>query len=100
MAWGLWNKIKQGIKKVGSAVKTGAKFVNNNIIKPFKPMIGAVADKFIPGGSKIVDVVSDGIDEFSEGRGKTWASNQISNLGVRPGFASANEIRPYKKLNL
>jgi hypothetical protein len=39
MAWGLWNKIKQGFKKVGNFVKKAASFVNDKVIKPFKPVI-------------------------------------------------------------
>ena len=71
MAWGFWNKIKKGFQKVGRAIVRGAKWVNDKIIKPFKPVVKAgvtaVANAF--GGpaagavaNKAVDVVSDGID--------------------------------------
>jgi hypothetical protein len=49
MAWGIWNKIKNGIKKVGNA----ASWVNEKIVKPYlKPVAAAVApilDGFVPG---------------------------------------------------
>ena len=62
MAWGIFNKIKRGFKKVGSAFKKGIQFVNDKIVKPFKPFVKAVANNFIPGAGVIVDAASDGID--------------------------------------
>ena len=70
MAWDVWNKIKKGFQKVGRAIVKGAKWVNDRIIKPVKPVVksvvGTVANAFVPGSgavaSKAVDVVSDGID--------------------------------------
>lgn len=70
MAWGFWNKIKKGFQKVGRAIVKGAKWVNDKIIKPFKPIVkkvaGTVANVIVPGSGavvdKAVDVVSDGID--------------------------------------
>ena len=47
MAWGLWNKIKQGFKKVGNAIKKAASFVNDKVIKPFKPVISNVANAIV-----------------------------------------------------
>ena len=67
MAWGLFNKIKKGFKKVGSAFKKAAGFINDKIVKPFKPLIKTAVNSFIPGGGAIVDVASDGIDAFSKG---------------------------------
>ena len=70
MAWDVWNKIKKGFQKVGRAIVKGAKWVNDKIIKPFKPVVktiaGTVANAFVPGSgaivNKAVDTVSDGID--------------------------------------
>ena len=62
MAWGIFNKIKRGFKKVGSAFKKGIQFVNDKIIKPSKPIIKTAASAFIPGGGTIVEAASDGID--------------------------------------
>ena len=70
MAWGVWNKIKKGFQKVGRAIVKGAKWVNDKIIKPFKPVVktiaGTVANAIVPGSGSIisgaVDTVSDGID--------------------------------------
>ena len=56
MAWGLWNKIKQGFKKAGTVIKKAADFVTDKVIKPFKPLIaGAVVNK-----------VMDGVERFSD----------------------------------
>ena len=73
MAWGLWNKIKKGFQKVGKAIGTGLRWVNDKIIKPvIKPIAGVAApivNKFIPGAGAfikpITDVVSDGIDAIT-----------------------------------
>jgi hypothetical protein len=62
MAWGIFNKIKRGFKKIGSAFKKGAQFVNDKVIKPFKPIIKTAANHFIPGAGDIVEAASDGID--------------------------------------
>ena len=35
MAWGVWNKIKQGLRKAGNFAKKGVDFVADNVIKPF-----------------------------------------------------------------
>ena len=81
MAWGLWNKIKKGFQKVGKALKTGAKWVNDKIIKPFKPVLKTVANAVVPGiGGTIVDVASDGIDAVAGDGVKgavTWATNKF-----------------------
>ena len=100
MAWGLWNKIKQGFKKVGGAIKNAASFVNDKVIKPFKPVISQVADKFIPGGGRIVEELSDGIDEIGAGRGKEWATNKLTAMANRAAPVQTGFARPgYKKLN-
>ena len=99
MAWGLWNKIKQGFKKVGGAIKKAASFVNDKIIKPFKPVISKVADTIIPGSGRVVEAVSDGIDEVANGNFRGAAQRVISGV-ARPGFASADAVRPYRKLNM
>ena len=62
MAWGVFNKIKRGFKKVGSAFKKGLQFTNDKIVKPFKPILKTVANSFIPGAGAIVEAASDGID--------------------------------------
>jgi phage-related protein len=73
MAWGIWNKIKNGIKKVVGGVGNAASWVNDKVVKPvIKPVVGALApvlDTFIPGlGTTIkhgVDVGSDCADRIS-----------------------------------
>ena len=86
MAWGLWNKIKQGFKKVGNFVRKAAGFVADKVIKPFKPVISTVANVIAPGSGRIVEAVSDGIESVASGDIKGLAHQVISN-------------RPYKKLN-
>ena len=44
MAIGIFKKIKNGLKKAFNAVKTGAKWLNNKVIKPVvKPILNAAA---------------------------------------------------------
>ena len=79
MAWGIWNKIKKGFQKVGRAIVKGAKWVNDKIIKPFKPIVktvaGTIANAIVPGSGNIVsgavDTVSDGIDTVNN-----WVSKK------------------------
>ena len=92
MAWGLWNKIKQGFKKAGNFIKNAAAFVNNKVIKPFKPIATTVANAIIPGAGRIIEEVSDGIDEVANGNFKGAAKRAM-------GIASGSGIRPYRKLN-
>ena len=102
MAWGLWNKIKQGFKKVGNAVKKAASFVNDKVIKPFKPVISKVADTIMPGSGRIVEAVSDGIDEFANGNFGSGAQKMIGLPGIgdsSAGYSRPNSDRPYRRLN-
>ena len=94
MAWGLWNKIKQGFKKVGNAVKKAASFVNDKVIKPFKPVITKVADTLLPGSGRIVEAVSDGVDAVANGNFRGGAQKLI-------GFTNegSDAVRPYRRLN-
>ena len=62
MAWGIFNKIKKGFKKIGNVFKKGVNFLNEKVIQPFKPLIRQVANKFVPGGGAIVDGVADAVD--------------------------------------
>ena len=104
MAWGLWNKIKQGFKKVGNFVKKAASFVNDKVIKPFKPVITNVANAIIPGSGKFVEAVSDGIDDVANGRIPSALQSSIAGncKGAAQrmvGMANPN-ARPYRKLNM
>ena len=103
MAWGLWNKIKQGFKKVGNFVKKAASFVNDKVIKPFKPVIEGVANAVIPGSGKIVEAVSDGIDEFAHGNFRSGAQKMIGMPGIGDSSAGVSRPnpgdRPYRRLN-
>ena len=81
MAWGLWNKIKQGFKKAGKVVKKAANVLTNKVIKPFKPVISAAANAFNPALGKIVDKGMDSVERWSdggEGTGKAldWAKSK------------------------
>ena len=90
VTWGFFNKLKKGFKKIGSAFKKGLTYVNDKIVKPFKPIIKTVANRFLPGAGAVVDVASDGIDAFANGDwnslkdvGKkavtSWAANKFGN---------------------
>ena len=67
MAWGLWNKIKQGFKKAGAVVKKIARTVTDKVIKPFKPVISAAANAFNPALGKIIDKGMDNVERWSDG---------------------------------
>ena len=67
MAWGLWNKIKQGFKKVGSFVKKAANIVTDRIIKPFKPIIGGAISAVNPAAGAVATKVMDSVERFSDG---------------------------------
>ena len=66
MAWGLWNKIKQGIKKAGTVIKKAAKVVTDKVIKPFKPVITAAASAFSPVAGAIAGKALDAVERFSD----------------------------------
>ena len=84
MAWGLWNKIKNGFKKAGKFIKNAAKVVTDKVIKPFKPIIGSVATAINPALGNVVNKGMDAVEKFSdEGWGNTvenaaqWAVNKF-----------------------
>ena len=89
MSWGIFNKVKKGFKKVGSAFKKAAEFVNDKIVKPFKPVIKAAVNSYIPGAGVAVDAASAGIDAFTKGNYSgakhsveeiaKWAQNRFNN---------------------
>ncbi len=66
MAWGLWNKIKNGFRKAGKVIHDAAKVVNNKVIKPFKPIISNVANSINPTLGKVVDVGMKSVERFSD----------------------------------
>ena len=92
MAWGLWNKIKQGIKKAAGWVKDKViKPVVNTVVKPFKPVISTVAGAINPkvgalvnagmnvtekwaNGEKVID--KDTVKEIG-GNAFKWATNRF-----------------------
>ena len=66
MAWGLWNKIKQGFKKAGSVVKKAADVVTDKVIKPFKPFIAGAATAINPTAGAVAHRVMDRVERFSD----------------------------------
>ena len=82
MAWGLWNKIKNGIKKAGSWIKDKIiKPVVNTVIKPFKPVISAATTAINPAlgaavttGMNVVESISD--DGYAN-TAKDWARKRL-----------------------
>ena len=65
MAWGLWNKIKNGFKKAGKVIRNVAKTVTDKVIKPFKPMITGVATAINPALGAAVNTGMDAVERFS-----------------------------------
>ena len=74
MAWGLWNKIKQGFKKVGNAIRKGVDFVREKVIKPvtgtvikpFRPFISGAIGAIKPQYGAVADKVMDSVERFSD----------------------------------
>ena len=66
MAWGLWNKIKQGFKKAGTVIKKAADVITNKVIKPFKPFIGGAISAINPEAGAIAGKVMDSVERFSD----------------------------------
>lgn len=68
MAWGLWNKIKQGIRKAGGFVRDKIiKPVVNNVVKPFKPVIQAAANAINPKVGALVDTGMNMAERWANG---------------------------------
>ena len=66
MAWGLWNKIKQGFKKAGSSAKKVSDVISNRVIKPFKPYIAGAIGAFNPAAGSVANRVMDSVERFSD----------------------------------
>ena len=66
MAWGLWNKIKNGFKKAGKVVRTVARTIADKVIKPFKPVISGVANAINPKLGKVFDVGMGAVETLSD----------------------------------
>ena len=69
MAWGVFNKIKQGFKRVGSAVKKAAGFINDKVLKPFQPAVSGVLNAVAPTAGKVFDTVAGGVSHIASGGG-------------------------------
>ena len=66
MAWGLWNKIKQGFKKAGTVIKKSADVITDKVIKPFKPIIAGAIGAVNPAAGAIAGKVMDAVERFSD----------------------------------
>ena len=67
MAWGLWNKIKNGLRKAGGWIKDKIiKPVVDTVIKPFKPAITAAVSAFNPAAGVIAGRVMDTAERISD----------------------------------
>ena len=81
MAWGLWNKIKNGFKKAAGWVKDKViKPVVDNVIKPFKPAITAAVSAFNPAAGAIARKVMDTAEDISDGGGFRPLGNSAATL--------------------
>lgn len=91
MAWGVWNKIKNGFKKVGSTIKKAANWVTDKVIKPFKPVISAAATAFNPAVGAAVNTGMNAIERFSD-EGSSWGQpNEIDVEKVKRGVQTAKQ---------
>ena len=66
MAWGLWNKIKQGFKKAGAVIKKVADVVTDKVIKPFKPFIAGAIGAVNPAAGAVAHKAMDAVERFSD----------------------------------
>ena len=66
MAWGLWNKIKQGVKKAGNWLKGAAKTVTEKVIKPFKPVITGALSAINPTLGNVANKAMGAVEKFSD----------------------------------
>lgn len=87
MAWGIFNKIKKGLKTFGDKVVKGAQFINNNILKPGLPIAGKMIDNFVPGASNVLNNVSKVIDKVGD-----YRNNLNNNRAIQ--YNPNNEIIP------
>ena len=67
MAWGAFNKIKKGFKKVSDAFKTVVSTVNNNVVKPVASIAKTAANTIIPGSGGYVDALTNFVDYGIQG---------------------------------
>ena len=66
MAWGLWNKIKQGFKKAGTVIKKAADVISDKVIKPFKPIIAGAIGAVNPAAGAVAHKAMDTVERFSD----------------------------------
>ena len=66
MAWGLWNKIKQGFKKAGGVLKKAVNFVADKVIKPFKPVITGALSAINPKYGAIANTAMEAVERWSD----------------------------------
>lgn len=67
MAWGFFNKIKNGFKKAFNFGKKVVKTVADKVIKPFKPIIGTIASAFNPALGAAVNVGMNAVEKVADG---------------------------------
>ena len=83
MAWGLWNKIKNGLRKAGGFIRDRIiKPVVNTVVKPFKPAITAAVTAFNPQVGAIAGKVLDTVEKVSD---EGWGSGARSAVGWAKG---------------
>ena len=100
MAWGLWNKIKNGFKKAGQWIKGAAekirdkviKPVTEKVIKPFKPLISAAVTAYNPQAGAAVDTALGVVEKLSD---EGWGSAAKDVAGLAQG---AGGFTPFKRL--
>jgi hypothetical protein len=94
MGFGLWQKIKNGVKKVIGGIGKAAKWVHEKVLKPaagiVKPIAGVVApviDKYLPGagaaihtGLEILSPSKNGLPPQDSGGGTDLIVPRLKNM--------------------
>ena len=83
MAWGIWNKIKNGLRKAGNWVKNKVlKPVVDKVIKPFKPIIQSAASAINPKLGAAVGIGMGVAEKLSDG-GEREALQEVGNHALQ-----------------
>ena len=80
MAWGFWNKIKNGLKKVGTAVVNAAKKVGKVVADGVKKVV-PIAKKVLPTLSTVADVASNFVPGMKAVSTGLNVANRVLNKG-------------------
>ena len=78
MAWGVFNKIKKGFKKIGNVFKKGVNFLND-AVQTAAPIASAVANKILPGSGALINLASGALNAL-DNRNYGDAAQNVANF--------------------